>query len=66
MTWSCSARGRWPEWWLWDTKLPSSALPPGNWDRWSPHHGFSWAHTEKDMDDALERIDAAMGDAVRN
>ncbi len=31
----------------------------------SPHHGFSWAHTEADLDEALNRIDAALGEAMK-
>ena len=29
------------------------------------HHGYSWVHTEKDIDDALAGIEASMRDAVR-
>lgn len=29
------------------------------------HHGFSWAHTEKDIDKALEGIEASIRDAVK-
>jgi glutamate-1-semialdehyde 2,1-aminomutase len=28
------------------------------------HHGYSWAHTEKDIDDALEGIEASIREAV--
>lgn len=30
----------------------------------SPHHGISWAHTEKDVDDALEGIEASLCEAM--
>jgi glutamate-1-semialdehyde 2,1-aminomutase len=29
------------------------------------HHGYSWAHTEKDLDDALEGIEASLREAVK-
>ena len=29
------------------------------------HHGISWAHSEKDLDDALEAIEATLGDAMK-
>ncbi|MDP7396438.1 MAG: hypothetical protein QF541_06190 [Lentisphaeria bacterium] len=29
------------------------------------HHGFSWVHTEDDIDSALARIEAALHEAMK-
>jgi glutamate-1-semialdehyde 2,1-aminomutase len=29
------------------------------------HHGYTWAHTEKDIDDALDRTESSIRDAVK-
>ena len=46
--------------WQSQLRFYRTALDHGVYFMSSWHHGFSWAHTEKDIDDALEGIEASL------